>query len=326
MEPISPLRFEPIFRTALWGGRRLSALFPGAPSTGPISEAWVASDQDDNLSRVADGAWKGRTLRDLLGEHGQTILGRHAGQFARFPLLLKLIDAKQQLSVQVHPDDAQAKTLAGAANGKTEAWVILQADPGSRIFAGLKSGVKETVLRKALADGTIEGYLHEVAPKPGDCFFLPAGTVHALGGGVLLFELQQTSDVTYRLFDWGRVDPKTDKPRTLHVEEAIASADFASGPVVPIQKPVRQARGLLRDQLVSCPYFEIWRNHAASPFAIERSDRCRVLVGAEGLAYLVHDAVEYPLGVGQSVLLPAATSSCVCIPSGRSTILECAIP
>lgn len=327
MDAITPLRFEPIFKTALWGGRRLAELLPGAPADGPISEAWLVSDQDAHLSKVAGGTWAGRTLRDVLKDHAPAILGRHAGKFSRFPLLLKLIDAQQQLSVQVHPTDDKAKSLSNSDNGKTEAWFVLHAEPGSRIYSGLKPGADEAALKQAVAKGTIADCLHQFEPKAGDCVFLPAGIVHALGGGILLFELQQCCDITYRIFDWGRTDPKTGKPRELHVEQALAVADYASGPVAPIRNPPRSdVRSRLRELLIDCPYFQLWRNHAASPFRIEPGDTCRIFTGAEGLSYLIHEGEEYPLGVGQTVLIPATASSCVFIPSGRTTILECSIP
>jgi mannose-6-phosphate isomerase len=139
--PLYPLRFEPIFKSALWGGRRLATLFPGAPAEGPIGEAWVLSDQGDNVSRVAEGPLAGTTLRELMRDRREDLLGSSLAHDDTFPLLLKFIDAREHLSVQVHPDDELAQTLAAVPRGKTEAWVVLHAEPGSRIFAGLKKGV-----------------------------------------------------------------------------------------------------------------------------------------------------------------------------------------
>lgn len=218
-EPLYPLRFEPIFKPAIWGGRRLADMFPGAPAEGPIGEAWVLSDQGDNVSVVADGPLRGTTLRQLMRDRRDELLGPPLAHHDTFPLLLKFIDAAQPLSVQVHPDDELAQRLEGLARGKTEAWIVMHAEPGSRIYAGLKPGVDGGRLERAIATGTTESVLHSFAPRPaGDCVFLPAGTVHALGGGITVFEVQQTSDTTYRLFDWNRVDSKTGRPRELHLK------------------------------------------------------------------------------------------------------------
>src|SRR5439155_2036239 len=169
------------------------------------------------------------TLRELMHARRTDLLGAAAARHDTFPLLLKFIDARDSLSVQVHPDDRLAQTLAGVPRGKTEAWVVLHAEPGSRIYAGLKAGVGQRELERAVADGTTADCLHSFEPQAGDCVFLPAGTVHALGGGITVFEVQQTSDTTYRLFDWNRVDAITGRPRDLHIDKALASTRFAHG-------------------------------------------------------------------------------------------------
>src|SRR5271163_4072836 len=205
-----PLRFEPIYQYRLWGGRRLADLLSAPlPGIGPIGEAWVLSDRDDHPSQVANGALKGRTIAEVLEQFPKQVMGELAGRFRRFPLLLKFLDAREMLSVQVHPP-ADNKD---AESGKTEAWVVLEAGTKSRIYAGLQSGTTAEALRHALNDGTIADHLACFAPKPGDGVFIRAGTVHSLGGGVVVFEVQQNSDVTYRLYDWGHVDAKTGQPR-----------------------------------------------------------------------------------------------------------------
>ena len=211
MDPLPPLRFTPIFKTALWGGDRLPALLRG-PARRPTrsGEAWVLSDCADQPSVVADGPLAGTTLRDLMRRMPDRLLGRATAPHGRFPLLVKFLHARQPLSVQVHPTDAQARRLEGpTAVGKTEAWVILEADPDARVYAGLPPAATADTLRRAILREAVEDLLYAHAPQPGDCFFLPAGTVHAIGGGLVLFEVQQTSDLTYRLYDWGRMDPKT---------------------------------------------------------------------------------------------------------------------
>src|SRR5262249_38220928 len=154
------LRFEPIFKSALWGGRRLAELFPGAPAEGPVAEAWVLSDQGDDVSRVAEGPLAGTTLRELMRERREELLGQPLAHHETFPLLLKFIDARESLSVQVHPDDMLAEALADVPRGKTEAWVVLHAEPGSRIYAGLREGVGRTELERAVAWGHAADCLH----------------------------------------------------------------------------------------------------------------------------------------------------------------------
>ena len=199
------------------------------PDDGPIGEAWVLSDRDDHPSRVANGPLKGRTIGQVLEQFPEQLMGKLARRFRRFPLLLKFLDAREMLSVQVHPSDAHADLLPAGETGKTEAWVVLEAGTKSRIYAGLKPGTTADDLRRALTNGTVADHLACFTPKPGDGVFIPAGTVHALGGDVVVFEVQQNSDVTFRLYDWDHVDAKTGQPRPLQVDQALACIDFANG-------------------------------------------------------------------------------------------------
>src|SRR5580658_6221959 len=244
-----PLRFQPIYQYRLWGGRRLASLLSAPlPGDGPIGEAWVLSDRDDHPSRVANGSLKGQTIAQVLEQFPEQAMGKFAGRFQRFPLLLKFLDAREMLSVQVHPSDANT---VGGDEGKTEAWVVLEAGVTSRIYAGLKPGITEVDLRRSLANGTVADEVACFAPKPGDAVFLPPGTVHSLGGGVVVFEVQQNSDVTFRLYDWDRVDTQTGQPRALQVDQALACIDFAEGSVGPVvavvEMPAPQQREMLFD-------------------------------------------------------------------------------
>src|SRR5580700_12207000 len=242
-----PLRFEPIYQYRLWGGRRLADLLAAPlPGDGPIGEAWILSDREDHPSHVADGPLKGRTVGELMQQCPVPLMGKLAGRFPRFPLLLKFLDAREMLSVQVHPSNAHKDLLPAGETGKTEAWVVLQASANSRIYAGLKPGTTADDLRCALANGTVAERIACFAPKAGDGVFIPAGTVHTLGGGVVVFEIQQNSDVTFRLYDWGHVDPKTGQPRPLQLEQALACVDFGAGagglvaPVMEALTPVER--------------------------------------------------------------------------------------
>jgi mannose-6-phosphate isomerase len=324
---LTPLRFEPIFRSALWGGSRLRPLFGVAPSAEPTGEAWVLSDHGDAHSVVAAGPLAGTTLRQLLDRAPERILGRGRAVNGRFPLLLKFIHAHQPLSVQVHPTDARARELEGpAAVGKTEAWVVLEADPTARVYAGLQPGVTADQLRRAVHRGGIEDLLYATAPDPGDSFFLRAGTVHAIGGGLVLFEVQQTSDLTYRLHDWGRTDPKTGKPRELNVDKGLACVDHDLGPCRPF-RPTTEFRGRPRlVPLAECDYFTLGRWDTAQPFRAGAPGACRILVGIAGRACLKHGGAEYPITIGSVWLLPAEVGLCEVVPHGPAVILECGPP
>src|ERR1035437_4974302 len=233
-----PMLFEPIYQYRLWGGRRLAdILTKPLPGDSPIGEAWVLSDRDDHSSYVTNGPLKGKTITQLFKQFPDELMGTLAGRFHRFPLLLKFLDAHEMLSVQVHPTDAHTDLLPAGETGKTEAWVVLEAGTESRIYAGLKPGATEATLRQAIADGAVADHLAYFTPKAGDGVFIPAGTVHAMGGGVVVFEVQQNSDVTFRLYDWNHVDAGTGKPRPLQVDQALACIDFgkcAGGLVSPV--------------------------------------------------------------------------------------------
>jgi mannose-6-phosphate isomerase len=321
--PLYPLKFAPIFKNALWGGRRLASIYPSAPSDGALAEAWVLSDQGDNVSRVTNGPLAGTTLRDLMREHRNELLGAAADGHDVFPLLLKFIDARDRLSVQVHPDDEGARRLAGGPCGKTEAWVIAAAESGSVIYAGFRPGVTREQFEAALAAGTTDELLHSFEPKVGDCLFLPAGIVHAIGGGLMVFEVQQTSDITFRLHDWGRVDPKTGRPRELHVEQALACIDFASGPRRPAWPSLDHAGPVQRERLVQCEYFRLYRYRGSRQFVHDGGGAASVLVGLEGEMTVRGGGHEESVRPGDVLLLPAALGRAECTPSGPYVMLEC---
>lgn len=323
-----PLRFEPIFKSMLWGGRRLPD-FLNRPHPGgdPVGEAWVLSDVDGHPSRVADGPLAGATLRELLAADHSRILGAAKLANGRFPLLMKFIDARQELSVQVHPNDEQAAAKCPGGNGKTEAWVVLDANPAtSRIYAGFRPGVTAGDFRAALAAKTTPQTLHGFTPAPGDCVFLEAGTVHAIGADILLFEVQQTCDITYRLYDWDRVDARTGRPRDLHVDDGLACADFARGPCHAVRPEPEHRDGVRREKLVECGYFALARHAGPVPFRVGAEGRCRVVVCVGGAGDLESKGKHYPLAAGDVVLLPAEAGEAVCVPAGEVTLLECGIP
>ena len=322
-----PLRFDPIYQYRLWGGRRLSGLLTARlPGDGPIGEAWVLSDRDDHPSHVASGPLKGRTIAQLLEQFPEQLLGKLAGRFRRFPLLLKFLDAREMLSVQVHPGDSHTDLLPRGETGKTEAWVVLEAGTQSRIYAGLKPGTTEADLRQALADGRVADHLASFTPKPGDGVFLPAGTVHTLGGGVVVFEVQQNSDVTFRLYDWNHVDAKTGNPRALQVDQALACIDFgecAGGLVAPV---VEATGPVERELLFHCEQFCLSRLHGDLPFGVGAPSVPTVLVCIEGMGQVEHGGATYAVTKGDVLLLPAGLRACTFRPQGAVKVLEVGIP
>lgn len=218
MQPCEPLRFTPVYQTYLWGGRDLLERFgrADAPAAGPVAESWEVSDRSDGMSVVTAGSWTGQTLRALMTDHRDALIGK-AACAGPFPLLIKLIDARETLSVQVHPDDAAA--ARGLGEAKSEAWYVLDAKPGACIYRGFRPGTTEAEARQALAEGRVADLLVAQSVTAGDTIYIPGGTVHAIGAGCLLLEVQQNSNTTYRLFDWNRTGPDG-KPRALHLEEA----------------------------------------------------------------------------------------------------------
>ena len=200
-----PFRFEPLFRRYLWGGRRLqTVLGKTLGDENDYAESWEVVDHGNEQSVIQYGPMAGKNLREIVVKYGEQLLGQHHEQ-TQFPLLFKFLDAHHDLSVQVHPNDSQGALLEPPDLGKTEAWVIVEAEPEATVYAGLRPGVDRDVLSRAIADGTTKSCLHRFQAVVGDCIFIPSGTVHALGSGSVVAEIQQASDTTFRLFDWNRV-------------------------------------------------------------------------------------------------------------------------
>ena len=255
---------------------------------------------------------------------GSSCWGRHHPQ-SQFPLLFKFLDAQRNLSLQVHPDDARAARLTPPDFGKTEAWLILDREPGSLVYAGLSEGVDRAALEKAIAERQIETCLHAFEPEVGDCIFVPAGVVHAIGAGLLVAEIQQSSDTTYRLYDWNRLG--TDgRPRELHVASALEATDFERGPVTA-QTPEPTDQAHVR-RLVACEKFVLDRweldSHPASngPHTAGGDDRCHLLTVLEGEVILAGDR----LSRGETMLLPAACGPTPVEPQGRAVLIDMYLP
>jgi mannose-6-phosphate isomerase len=259
------------------------------------------------------------------------LLGRASTAYTTFPWLVKLLDACDWLSVQVHPPEHLVGRLWPGENSKTEAWFVLAAAPTSRVYAGLLPGVDEARLRQGLRSGKVVECLYQYRPRPGDCIFLRSGTVHAVGGGVLMAEVQQTSDATFRLFDWNRTDAEG-KSRKLHVEEALACIDWSAGPVEPIRAAdypgpgSRASSEPVRQGLVNCSFFTLEYLRDSRPFSLAGSGRMHVVVGLHGVATLQTAQGPQALRPGDSLVLPASLEPITCRPDGAFGLLLSTLP
>ncbi len=302
MIPNTPLRFAPIFRSYIWGGRRLeSMLGKPIPSEGIWAESWEIVDHGRDQSFVVHGPWNNWSLRKLIENFPTAMLGEKAQSSDGFPLLLKYLDCNRVLSVQVHPDDEYAKKMPKPDLGKTEAWYVIKADPGALVYAGLKPGVDRKTLAQAIEAGASEDCLQTLEPKPGDCIFIPAGTVHALGAGLVVAEIQQASDTTFRLYDWNRLGDDG-KPRPLHIEQALDVIDYDSSNLGFSERKVHsQGFGSL---IVDCDKFQLIEVTESCSMATQGGFAVVSIVS--GTAKAVSATQEDLLQTGNSMLLPAA--------------------
>ncbi|MCM2369191.1 type I phosphomannose isomerase catalytic subunit [Aporhodopirellula aestuarii] len=295
-----PLQFKPVLKQTIWGGRLLGERL-GKPigDESDYAESWEVVDHGADQSVVTSGELAGKTLKDLLTDHCDWLMGEAAQ--SSFPLLLKYLDCNRVLSVQVHPSDEYGARMPVPDLGKTEAWYIVDAKPGSVIYAGLKSGVDAPALKEAIEQGRAEDVLHQFEPQPGDCVFIPAGTVHAIGAGLLVAEIQQSSDTTFRLYDWNRVDANGNG-RELHIQQSLDVTDFERGPVEPVRID-RSSNGW--QTLVECDKFKL-RAISNGSESVGGDNRFHIITVPQGQATLITDSQRYDLTAGDSVLLPAA--------------------
>src|SRR5579884_2905371 len=317
--PCDPIRLIPRQQPTVWGGSLLHDLLRKPASVEPVGESWEVWEGD----RVADGPLAGKTLGDLSRSFPDALLGPEGQRVGngRFPLLTKFIDAQQPLSVQVHPNDLQAGELEGQPNGKTEAWHILAAAEGAWVIHGLEKVVDPTTLRARLQAGTADPLLRKVVVRPGDTVFVPAGTIHAIGPGVLLHEVQQTSDVTYRLYDWNR--QAQGSKRELHLDKGlrVSRCERSRSPVV---LPLEWEQLSIRWQLIlATPYFIAKRAELQRAVEVETLGRSfHVLTVLEGRGFVeTGGAGRLQLAAGDSVVLPACLQRYRLSPDGELTVL-----
>ena len=314
MKLIAPIIFEPLYMERVWGGRKLETLFgKPLPSGAVIGEAWELVDREEAQSVVHCGLLRGATLNELWTEKRELVFGaRYAGMTGRFPLLFKLLDAAEKLSVQVHPPAAVAPALKGEP--KTEMWYVLSADDGADMFAGLKAGTTREQFEKALETGHCSSLLHRIPTRAGDCIFIPSGRVHAIGGGNVIVEVQQNSDTTYRVFDWNRTG-LDGKPRALHVAESMRSIDFNDYEPA-LQNPES-------DPLVQCEYFKIDRWTLDSPREVAPAGDFAVVTCLSGQVTCEGET----FGPGQFFLVPATLEDrTIKAAAPDTTVLRTTIP
>lgn len=308
-----PLIFKPVYKAHLWGGNRIQTLFHRTGCPPQCAESWEISARSEGMSVVANGAMTGKSLQDLFKTLGHDLTGT-ACQAHAFPLLIKIIDATERLSVQVHPDETTAHSLHGEP--KTEMWYVLHAAPGACVYAGLKDGTSPKELEKALAAGTVESCLHVLSVSAGQSVFLPGGRIHAIGAGCLMLEIQQSSHTTYRLFDWHRKD-KDGHHRELHMDKALKAVNWKDSPAV-VTAPVlfeRQGPNSFYE-LASCPYFRITLLELTVPETVSSLGASfRALFAASGTVEIRWNGSTLELPRGTSCLLPAALRDYTLAPS-----------
>jgi mannose-6-phosphate isomerase len=303
---VGSLTFTPYLCPKIWGRRRLSQLGKTLPTADTYGESWEISGHAHHESRVQDGPYAGWRLGELCRAHSREILGDSSGTF---PWMVKFLDCHDPLSVQVHPSDALAASLLGEPVGKTEAWIVMDAAADARVSTGLRPGVTPSVLRKAINDGTVEDCLAWFQPRVGDCIFLPAGRVHT-AQGVLLAEVCQTSDATFRLFDFHRVDSQG-QPRELHIEESLAAIDWkAPFETAAVPRPISGLpQGIQGQHLVNCPEFRLDRFRLQTGWSVAPASGPAVWIMLDGAASLTcRDGGTRTLQRGDTVLMPACES------------------
>jgi mannose-6-phosphate isomerase len=316
-----PLAFHPIFKERVWGGRKLETLYgKPLPPKAPIGESWEITDRPEGVSVVANGPFAGQDLRWLMEHQARDLLGDAPSQNGRFPLLIKILDAREKLSLQVHPPASRSAALGGEP--KTEMWYVADADPDADIYVGLQGGVTRAEFERKIKDGSVAECFHRHAVKAGDAMFLPSGRVHALGGGNVIFEIQQNSDTTYRVFDWNRVG-LDGQPRALHIREALESIAFEDFEPPLVQTEFTDDDGAQVRELVRDPLFTVQLQRWPDGFGRNLGgSQLRVLAVIRGELSMRAADVELVLRDGQFGLLPAALNEVELRARGETTFLE----
>lgn len=313
-----PLRFKPVYQTYLWGGNRLREQYGRSDSPdGIVAESWEVTDRPDGMSIVENGPFAGKSLRELIEAYGGKIVGRDC-KLSVFPLLIKVLDAAKTLSVQVHPNDETALKYGGEA--KTEMWYVLDAEEGAVVYCGLKEGVTPEAFRKAIDENTLEEWLTTIPVQKGDAIFVPGGRVHAIGAGCLLLEVQQNSNTTYRIYDWGRVD-SDGKSRELHVDQAmqVSSWDDRDSALQPCDE-IQSDNQMSIDEILESDYFRLERLVTSEEVDLENDgDSFEVVFAVNAPVVLQGGGEAVEVAAGSSALIPAGARDTLLVPTQPHT-------
>jgi mannose-6-phosphate isomerase len=314
-----PLTFRPLFKERVWGGRNLERLYKKPLPPGVrIGESWEISDRPGDVSIIANGRLAGKDLHWLMEYHAKELSGEAQSAGGRFPLLIKILDAEETLSLQVHPPAHKAAELGGEP--KTEMWYIADAKPSAQLYVGLKRGVTRQEFERKIQSGEVADCFHRVSAKPGDAMLLPSGRVHAIGGGLVIFEIQQNSDTTYRVFDWNRVGLDS-KPRALHIQESLASIDFEDFEPAIISSSAGNAPSATT--LVDCPVFKVDIQHAGEGETVQfEAGKLRIIGLLNGRATVSGGNESVEIKSGEFCLIPAASKRTEASFESASTFLD----
>lgn len=322
-----PLIFEPVLKERIWGGTTLHAKYGRELPSDKVGESWDVACHKNGMSKISNGELKGKTLKEVIDEYGKDLLGKDLQDkhIKKFPLLIKILDATDVLSVQVHPDDEYAKVHENGELGKTEMWYIIDAKPGAKLVYGVKEDTTKEQFEKSIKAGKLEEYLNTIDVAPGDVVYIPAGMVHAIGAGILICEVQQNSDTTYRVYDWNRVDD-TGKARELHIKQALDVIDFEG------KHSTEKVMGLSRQKGESQVTYYVANKY----FAMEKLDviheleqqvngeRFFILTVVEGEGKIVYFGGTQEFKAGQSIMIPACMKDYTI--EGNCTIIKSYIP
>jgi mannose-6-phosphate isomerase len=299
-----PLKFQPLLKERIWGGTNLNRYLGRVLPGDKIGESWDIACHDSGTTKVSEGTFVGKSLRELIDMYPQELLGKsvYMKYGTSFPLLIKILDAQDILSVQVHPDNEKARRLDNEAYGKSEMWYVLYAKEGAQIVFGLKDCTSRQELARAIQEGCLEKHLNRVRVRKGDIFNIPPGTVHALGAGIMVAEIQQNSDAVYRLYDWNRVDDNG-RPRELHVHKALEAVDFSGGQShdrVCIEDD-DSSGVIIKNDFYTIEFLSVKGTMAL----VSNPERFNTLTVVEGKGHIEFEGETYKLNLGDSLLIPA---------------------
>lgn len=315
-----PIVFEPVYKNYMWGGNRIALLFDRTPQEDRCAESWEIADRPEGMSHVANGSLRGQSLRHLVETLGTRLVGTGWNGVGHFPLLIKIIDARQRLSLQVHPTEKTASIVGGEP--KTEMWYVLSGDENSCVYAGLKPGVDRAAFEHGIGANTLESLLEAVPAIPGKAIYVPGGLVHAIGEGCILLEVQQNSNTTYRVHDWGRLD-RDGRPRETHLEQALKAIDWTNqSPQIPLPRRISSGEMNLAWNIIECPYFTVSKHEINDEEQFSHDGRtCSILFTLTGRIIVEANNFAESLTMGTTCLIPAGLEKFIVIPGVQKASL-----